>query len=311
MSAPVAKRADRQLGETGGAGESEVTRARPGIFLMPARIWWAVLIETFQAIGKNHLGLLAAGVAFYMFFASIPALGAAIWILGLLSEPSVIRDEVDHLRNVLPQEALDLIKQQLVALISQSAGLSVAGLINLALALFTARTAASSMIEALNDIQGVEETRGFIKVNAIAILFTVIAVITMVAAIMAVVAVPPLLSFVGLSDTFNILFRYLRWPLLGGVAVMALAVTYRYGPSRPDLCWRWLTWGSVVATLVWLAVSAGFSWYVAAFKSYDRIYGSLGAVIVLLFWFWLTAFAGLLGAQLDKQIEDKVPVRHR
>ncbi|MGO9986472.1 MAG: YihY/virulence factor BrkB family protein [Rhodomicrobium sp.] len=273
---------------------------------MPVRSWKTVLIETYHAIGKKHLGLLAAGVAFYMFFAIVPALGAAVWILGLLSEPSAIRDEVDNLSNVLPQEALTLIQQQLIALTKQSAGLTVAGLINLALALFTARTAASSMIEALNDIHGVEETRGFFKVNAIAILFTVVAVITMVAAIMAVVVVPPLLSLAGLSDTYKGLIRYLRWPLLAGVAVLALAVAYCYGPARTTSRWRWLSWGSVIATLTWLIVSAGFSWYVAAFNSYDRIYGSLGAVIVLLFWFWLTAFAGLLGAQLDKQIEKNI-----
>ncbi len=306
MSAPAPKRANRGRDREAGSAGNEAKPARQGPFMMSAGSWKIVLIETYRAIGKNHLGLLAAGVAFYMFFATIPALGAAVWILGLLSEPSAIRDEVHNLSNVLPQEALALIQQQLVALTKQSAGLSAAGLINVALALFTARTAASSMIEALNEIHGVEETRGFIKVNAIAILFTVVAVITMVAAIIAVVVVPPLLSFAGLSDTFNVLIRYSRWPLLAAVAVLALAVTYRYGPDRGNVCWRLLSWGSVVATVAWLIVSACFSWYVAAFNSYDRVYGSLGAVIVLLFWFWLTAFAGLLGAQLDNQIEQNI-----
>ena len=264
----------------------------------------AVLVETFNAAGQNHLGLLAAGVAFYMFFAIIPGLGVAVWLLGLLTNPAAIQGEADNLRDVLPQEALSLIQQQLIALTSrQSGGVSLPGLINLVIALFTARTAASSMIEALNHVYGVQETRGIIKVNAIAVLFTIVAVITLVAAIMLAILLPELHRFASSSGPLQVLVRYLRWPLLAFLAILALAVVYRFGPDREKPSWHWLTWGSIAAASLWLVVSFGFSWYVAVFNSYDRLYGSLGAVIVLLFWFWLTAFSGLLGAQLDRQIE--------
>jgi membrane protein len=199
----------------------------------------AVLVETFKAAGQNHLGLLAAGVAFYMFFAIIPALGVAVSLLGLLTDPAAIQEEVGNLRDVLPQEALGLIQQQVIALTSQrSTGLSLAGLINLVIALFTARTAASSMVEALNYVHGLEETRGIIKVNAIAVLFTIVAVITLVAAIMLVVLMPGLLSFAGSSGTRQLLVHYLRWPLLAILAILALAIVYRFGPDREKPGWR-------------------------------------------------------------------------
>jgi membrane protein len=125
-------------------------------------------------------------------------------------------------------------------------------------------------------------------------------------AIALILVVPIVPKFAGLSGIAETAIRYLRWPLLAGLMVLALAVVYRYGPNRDYARWRWVTWGSIFATLLWLAVSFGFSWYVANFNSYNRVYGSLGAVIILLFWFWLTAFSALLGAELDKQIEDQV-----
>lgn len=275
----------------------------------PLREWKNILLATFYATGENHLSLLAAGVAFYMLFALVPALGAAAWLLGLWYDPAALRNEAGYLRGVLPQEALDLIQQQLAVAISRLAGLSVAGVTNLAIALFTARTAAASMIEALNTICKVEETRGIIRINAIAILFTLLAIATMLLAIAAIVVAPGIFSLAGLHYSTEFTIRYLRWPVLAAMAALALATAYRYGPDRKDGRWSWMSWGSIAAISLWLAGSISFSWYVAEFNSYNRVYGSLGAVMVVLFWFWLTAFAGLLGAQLDKQIEEQMRAR--
>jgi uncharacterized BrkB/YihY/UPF0761 family membrane protein len=117
------------------------------------------------------------------------------------------------------------------------------------------------------------------------------------------VAVPILLKFIGLNSFASEILRYVRWPALAAVMILALAAVYRYGPHRERAHWKWLTWGSAIATVIWLAASFGFSWYVSAFNSYDKVYGSIGAVVVLLFWFWITAFSGILGAELDNVIE--------
>ena len=262
-----------------------------------------ILIRVFTGIGDHGTSLLAAGVAFYALFALFPALGAATWIFGLLANPGTIHSQLNSLQGVLPAEAWKLVDQQLNTLTSKSTSLSLAGGFSLFIAIYSARLAASSMMEALNRVYGLKETRGFITTNAIAILFTLVAIGVLLIAVGFLVVLPILFSFVGLSSIAADLARYIRWPALAIVMGLALAFVYRYGPNRDHARWKWLTWGSATGTILWLIASSGFSWYVATFNSYDKVYGSIGAVIVLLFWFWLTTFTGLLGAELDNAIE--------
>jgi membrane protein len=261
------------------------------------------LICAYQGIGSHGSSLLAAGVAFYALFALFPGLGAATWIFGLISEPATIQAQLNNLKDVLPEEAWKLIEQQLHTLTSRNTSLSLAGIFSLLVALYSARTAASSMMEALNTIYGVKETRGFLVTNGLAILFTLVAIAILLIGVAAMVVAPIVFSYAGLSSVPSAIIRFARWPALAVVMVLALALTYRYAPDRENARWKWLTWGSAAATVIWLIASAGFSWYVAAFNSYDRVYGSIGAVVVLLFWFWITAFSALLGAELDNAIE--------
>jgi membrane protein len=263
----------------------------------------SVVMETISNIGKHNSSLLAAGVAFYAMFAVFPALAAATWIFGRLANPAAIQGQLNNLRGVLPQEAWQIIETQLSTLTSQNTSFSLAGIAGLLIAIYSARTAASSMMGALNVVYGSEDTRGFIKTNALAIFFTVLAILVLLLAIAVLVALPILFNFAGLNSYASEIIRYVRWPVLALVMVLALAVVYRYGPHRERAHWKWLTWGSATATVVWLAASFGFAWYVTAFNSYDKVYGSIGAAVVLLFWFWLTAFSGILGAELDNVIE--------
>ncbi len=297
--------ADGQITTSGSSGALAEARDRAASpFSFTWAQWKSLLIRVYRAIGADQLGLLAAGVAFYALFALFPGLGAATWLFSLLADPHFIQQQANQLRDVVPGEAYKLIEQQLVALASRnSTGFSVAGIISILLALYTARLAASSMMQALNAIYKLEETRGFIKTNAIAILFTFVAIAVFLLAIAVLVVLPALFSFIGFPPLVENLVRYLRWPLLAALAVAALALTYRFGPNRKSARWRWVTWGSITATVIWLIASFGFSWYVSAFGSYDRVYGSLGAVVILLFWFWLTGFSALLGAELDRLIE--------
>ncbi len=262
-----------------------------------------ILIRVFTGIGEHGTSLLAAGVAFYALFALFPALGAATWIFGLLANPATIHSQLASLQDVLPAEAWKLVDQQLNALTSKSTPLSLAGVVSLFIAVYSARLAASSMMEALNRVYGLTEPRGFFTTNAIAILFTLVAIGILLIAVGFLIVLPILFNFAGLSSVTADLAHYARWPTLAIVMGLALAFTYRYGPNRRHAPWKWLTWGSATATILWLIASSGFSWYVAAFNSYDKVYGSIGAVIVLLFWFWLTTFTGLLGAELDNAIE--------
>ncbi|MBI4724061.1 MAG: YihY/virulence factor BrkB family protein, partial [Rhodomicrobium sp.] len=159
-----------------------------------------------------------------------------------------------------------------------------------------------------NTVYGVKETRGFILTNALAILFTLVAIAVLLIAVGILVVLPILFSFAGLRSLSAEIIGYLLLPALAALMALALALIYRYGPDRKNARWKWLTWGSGTATLQWLAASYGFSWYVSAFNSFDRVYGSLGAAVILLFWFWITIFSGLLGAELDNAIERKFDV---
>ncbi len=294
-------------GGSSGALARPASRSRPASPLSFSWTQWKSLLQrVFAAVGTDQLSLLAAGVAFYALFAIFPALGAATWLFGLLADPATIQQQLDSVRDVVPAEAYTLIHNQLMALTSnKSTVFSLTGVFSLLIALFSARLAASSMMQALNVVYKVEETRNFIKANLIAILFTVVAILVFLLSIGLLVVIPSLFSFMGFPPLAEKLIRYLRWPGLAVLMALALAVTYRYGPNRENARWKWITWGSVTATVIWLIASFGFSWYVSAFGAYDRVYGSLGAVVILLFWFWLSTFSGLLGAEIDKAIEDR------
>ncbi len=263
----------------------------------------AILMGAFNGLSSHNDSLLAAGVAFYALFALFPALAAATWFFGLFADPAMVKQQLDNLRNVLPKEAWTIIDQQLTLLIARSTSFSIAGFISLLVALYSARLAASSMMGALNEVYGIEETRNFVVTNAIAMLFTLLAIFILLAAAGVMVVLPVLFNFMCLHSLSAAIVSYVRWPALAVIMGLALAVLYRYGPDRENARWKWLTWGSGTATLLWLLASLGFAWYVSAFNSYDKIYGSIGAVVVLLFWFWITAFLGLLGAELDNVIE--------
>lgn len=267
-----------------------------------------ILVAVYMAMGKDRLSLLAAGVAFYILFAIFPALGAATWIFGLLANPHLIQQQLQSVKDVVPAEAYILIQNRLMLLTAKSGGFSLPGSVSLFVALFSARTAAASMIQALNVVFKAEETRGFIKVEVIATICTILAVFIFVLTIALLVVLPALFNFIGLPPLIENAVRYLRWPVLATLVALTLALSYRYAPNRKINEWRWISWGSMAATAIWLFASFGFSWYVSAFGTYDRVYGSLGAVMILLLWFWLTAFIALLGAELDKAIEDHTSV---
>jgi membrane protein len=268
------------------------------------------LICVWKSISADNISLLAAGVAFYALLAIFPALVFLVAMFGLLTDPAQMRDLLLTLKGVLPGEAWTALDTQLLALMRQnSTSLSLASIIGLVLAFINARLGAYAMMGALNVVYSREETRSFTRINLIAIMFTIAAVCVLVLNLYAVIAVPRVLNGLGLTEFPNSILHEAKWPVLSVVMALSLALVYRYGPDRKDVHWRWVSIGSLVGTALWLAGSTGFSWYVSAFNSYDKVYGSFGAVVILLYWLWLTAFAALMGAELDMQIQTALEER--
>jgi membrane protein len=269
-------------------------------YILPLRVFICV----WKSISADNISLLAAGVAFYMLLAIFPALVFLVAMFGLLTDPDQVRQWLASLQGVLPSEAWNAIDAQVLVLMKQnSASLSLASIFSLLLAFINARLGAYSMMGALNVVYNTPETRSFTLTNLIAFMFTIAALCVLVFNIYAVIAVPRVLDGIGLTELSNSIVHTMRWPVLAIIMALSLALVYRYGPDREDAHWRWVSIGSLAGTILWLAGSTGFSWYVSYFNSYDKVYGSFGAVVILLYWLWLTAFAALMGAELDMQIQ--------
>jgi membrane protein len=274
--------------------------------LLPLRVFICV----WKSISADNISLLAAGVAFYMLLAIFPALVFIVAMFGLLTDPDQVRQWLFSLKGVLPGEAWNAIDAQVLVLMGKnSASLSLASAFSLLLAFINARLGAYSMMGALNVVYNTPETRSFTLTNLIAFMFTIAALCALVFNIYAVIAVPRVLDGIGLTESSNSIVHTMRWPVLAIIMALSLALVYRYGPDRKDAHWRWVSIGSIAGTILWLAGSTGFSWYVSYFNSYDKVYGSFGAFVILLYWLWLTAFAALMGAELDMQIQTALEER--
>jgi membrane protein len=270
---------------------------------IPKAGWRDVLLRVWSEIGDDHVSLIAAGVGFYGLLALFPAIAALISIWGLLFDPQQIEQQIETMSGFLPPEAAAIVLDQARTIAAGGGGLSVAAAGGILLALYSASKGMKALIEGLNIIYDEQEERGFIKLNLVALGLTLMMIVAMLASLGAIIIVPILLGALGLGPVAETLVNLLRWPLLFAVALIILAIIYRYGPSRAHPRWRWVTWGAAVATVLWLIGSIAFSIYVQNFASYNETYGSIGAVIILLMWFWLSAFSVLLGAELNAEME--------
>ena len=271
---------------------------------IPLRGWKDILLRLFDNISNHRILALAAGMTYYSLLAIFPALAALVAIYGLFADPSAIARHLDQATGFLPGGAIDVAKDQLTRVASKGAQtLGFTFLIGLGVSLWSANAAMKSLFDTLNIVNGEEEKRGFFKLNAMSLLYTVGGIIFVLAALGSIVVIPVVLNYVGLSDAADLLLRIGRWPGMFIVLTLGLAVIYRYGPSREAPRWRWISWGSVAAAVMWLAVSAVFSWYASNFGNFNETYGSLGAVIGFMTWLWISAIVILLGAELDAEME--------
>jgi membrane protein len=271
---------------------------------VPKRGWWDILMRVKDDISEKNLSLVAAGAAFYALLAIPSAITALISLYGLVLDPGNIQKQVQAMAGVLPDEAIRLLSDQLQTLASHSSStLGVGLIVSVSLALWSARSATSSMIVALNIVYEEPEKRGFIWFQAVTLGLTAGIVLFMLVALALVAVLPAIIDFLPFGEFGKTIASIARWPVLLVMVMIGLSAFYRYAPSRETPRWRWVSWGAVVATVLWLIGSALFSLYVAKFASYDKSYGSLGGVVVLLMWLYLSAFVVLLGAELNAEIE--------
>lgn len=289
----------RDFGHEGGRGRHASTPEE-----IPARGWKDILIRVYQNIGDDRVMLVAAGVTFYSLLSIFPALAAMVSLYGLFADPTKIADRVNNLSGVLPSGALDVIRDQLNRVASAGGTkLGVAFIIGFVVSLWSANAGIKSIFDALNLVYDEDEERGFIKLNAVSLLFTAAAILFVLIALGSIVALPAVFSTTGAHGASNLIGKVARWPILLAIVGVALAFIYRYGPSRARPQWRWVTWGSAFAAVGWVVVSVLFSLYTSSFSDYNKTYGSLGAVIGFMVWLWLATTVILIGAEIDAEME--------
>jgi membrane protein len=271
---------------------------------VPAAGWWDIVVRTVKEAKADGVPLLAAGVAFYGLLALAPALSALAGVYGLVADPA---DAARHVRDLLaaaPTEVRELVYEQLRSATDRSDGSAVLlVVVGTVLALWSASSAVRHVIGAINRAYDEDETRGFVKVRGLALLLTVAAIVFLAVSVGVIALLPAALADTALGDATRITIGILRWPALAVAMVVALAVLYRVAPDRDDARWSWVGLGSVVATVLWLVASGLFSLYAASFGDYETTYGTLGAVVVVMLWLFITAYAVVLGAELNAEAE--------
>ena len=271
---------------------------------IPRRGWRDILLRVWRNIGKHRILALAAGITFYALLAIFPGLGATLALYGLFADPHSAQQMFDQLSTVLPGGGQDILRDDVTRLTMQpSDRLGFAFILGLVISLWSASSGVRALIDTLNIVYGEEEKRGLVKLYLFSLAATIVVIVFFIVVSLALIAVPIVLNYVWIGDLPKTLLDVLRWPILLCIAALALAVVYRYGPSRREARWRWITWGSALATVLWIVASLLFSWYAANFGSYNKTYGSLGAVVGFMTWVWISSTVLLLGAEVNAETE--------
>jgi membrane protein len=266
--------------------------------------WKDVLWRTYQQIDEDRVLAVAAGVVFFALLAFFPAVTAFVSLYGLFADPSTVNQHLSMAASVMPAAAFDILREQIDRIVAKgNATLSLAFIFSFGFALWSANAGMKAVIDALNIAYEETEKRGFFHLNLISLCLTVGAITALLLAVGAVVVFPLVLSQFGLAAHVETIIEYARWPALFAVLMAGMATLYRYGPSRNDARWEWVSLGSVVATIAWLAGSMILSWYLKEFADYNATYGSLGAGIGFMTWLWLSSCVIILGAELNSEIE--------
>ena len=266
--------------------------------------WRAVLRRTLWEMLTDRVSLVAAGCAFYGTLALFPAMSMLVSLYGLLFDPATVEPQLMLLRDLLPPSAFTLISDRIHMLVTRPPGTLGAGLVvSTAVALWSSASGVKSIITALNLAYEEREQRSFLRYQATAFTITILAILSAVIGIGVLVVLPAIMAFVGIPPSQKVLLRLASFALLLLGVLIGLSLLYRFGPCRRSPRWQWVTPGSLVATVLWIAASALFSWYVATFSTYDAAYGPLGTVVAFMMWLFVTVYVILLGAELNAELE--------
>jgi membrane protein len=269
---------------------------------IPPRGWTDIAKRTAKEVKADQVPLLGAGVAFYALLSLFPAIIAGVSIYGLVADPATVRDQINELTNRLSPETAEIVGTQLTQVTGGAGGaLGLATVVGILTALWSASSGMKALVTGVNLAYDETESRKFVKLRGLALLLTLGAMVLMAVALALIVAFP------AVADSWPTVLRWtvgvLRWVLLAGLLIGGLAVLYRYAPDRDEPRWTWVSWGSGIATVLWILASIGFSIYANSFGNYNKTYGALAGVIILMFWLYLTAVVVLVGAELNTEME--------
>lgn len=271
---------------------------------IPWRGWTDIFWRVWNQIFAQNLFIVAAGVAFYGLLSLFPAIATLVSVYGLLFDATDVREQLNALAGLFPSDAWDVIQAQLTRVVENPATtLSVSAVISFLFTLWASRAGVGALMIATNIVYEEPEKRSIVGWYSLSLLLTLGAIVYSVIALAAIVALPVILRPLGVDESAATWATILRWPLLAVSTMVALAIIYRYGPSRRSARWNWISGGAVVATVLWLLGSVLFSAYVSWAGNFDEMYGSVGAVILLMLWFYVSAFVVVLGALLDAETE--------
>lgn len=271
-------------------------RRRAGSVWQFGRAVWA-------RMESSHFGLIAAGVAFYAMFAVFPGLTATIAIWSMLSDPGVIADYLRIAEEFLPDDAAALVHEQVLGLLAAPRGaLGWATVVSVGIALYSARAGVAALIQGI-DVVHQARPRGLIWGWVVDLTMTAALIVALMVAMATILVVPVVLSMLRLGPVEGWLLTGLPWAAMFVLVMGCLGLLYRYGPNVPGQRYNWVTPGTLAAALAWAAVSVAFSTYLANFDSYNRIYGSIGAVAALLMWLYLSAWSVLMGAAINAELD--------
>lgn len=299
---------DRSAAEDEAAACHKAEPGRGRSASRPSQIPLRGLLDVIWRVGHqiivDRVMLVAAGATYYFLLALFPGLAAFVALYGLVANPLTIADHVQALEGIAPAAAIGLIHTQLEALASQTRNtLNFAFYGGLAVSLWSVNAAIKALFEAMNIAYNEAEKRSFLRLNLVSLGFTLGAIFTGFLLIFAIGVIPTVLAFVDLGDMAGRLIGLTRWPVLLAVIGFGITLIYRFGPSRERAKWRWLSWGGLLATPLWLAASFAFSYYIENFADYNATYGTLGAVIGLMVWIWISVVILIVGAELNAELE--------
>ncbi|MBI1406415.1 MAG: YihY family inner membrane protein [Caulobacter sp.] len=270
---------------------------------IPPRGWRDIVWRVGKEIFVDRLPSVAGGVTFYALLAIFPAIAAFVSLYGLFADVATVQAQLAQMSGVFPSSVVQIIGDQMLRLAGQQEGkLTIAFVISLLVSIWSANAGMRALFEGLNDAYDELERRPFFRQTAISYVCTFGALVFLVTVAGVLVALPILLKAIGLGEVLAV-WGPLRWLLVLALAALAFTLLYRIGPSRARARWRWLTWGAVFASVMWIGGSLGLSFYLNTVAPFDATYGPLGAVIAFMVWVWFSILTILIGAELNAEIE--------